>query len=158
LDLVIQLDTIRLRRVTRGELAFYKAQAVSAYAAAFQQAGLGTVDSPPQRMAALINSSAVREALVPALLDWAVCAADKAQGGCLGGGGRQLRAPPARGRGRGLVPAAGGDPQAWAEWAGTADVGSQSVSVLLALGERLRSVRKDAVPFLKRVQQEHPDD
>src|SRR5262249_49283928 len=52
LDLVIQLDTIRLKRVTRGELAFYKAQADRNYAGAFQQAGLGEVHEEPARVAA----------------------------------------------------------------------------------------------------------
>src|SRR5262249_54943039 len=33
-----------------------------------------------------------------------------------------------------------------------------SVSVLLAIGERLRAFRGDAAPFLKRVQEEYPGD
>jgi serine/threonine-protein kinase len=158
LELVRRLNAIRLKRVTRGELAFYKAQADRAYAAAFQEAGLGRVASPPQRMAALINASAVREALVAALLDWAVCAADKAQRGWLLEVVGQTDSDQDVWRERFLDPAAWEDPKALAELARTADVASQSVSVLLALGERLRSVRRDAVPLLKRVQQEHPAD
>ena len=41
LDLVIQLDAIRLNRVTRGELAFYKARANRDYAEAFRPGGAG---------------------------------------------------------------------------------------------------------------------
>src|SRR5262249_62126449 len=79
LDLVIQLDNIRLQRVTGGELDFYKAQANRDYAEAFHRAGLGTVPDPPARVAANINASAVRGALVAALNDWVVCAADRTQ-------------------------------------------------------------------------------
>ena len=158
LHLVIQLDAIRLRRVTSGELAYYKAQADRAYAVAFQEKGPGRVDGPPQRMAALVNASAVREALVAALLDWAVCAVDKAQRGWLLEVARQTDSHPDVWRERVLDQAAWEDTKALAELARTADVANQSVSVLLALGERLRSARRNAVPLLQRVQQEHPAD
>ena len=64
LNIVIKLDTIRLERATRGELAFYKARANSEYRTTFESAGLGTSLSPPSRVASLINASAVRGALV----------------------------------------------------------------------------------------------
>ena len=60
LDLVIQLDNIRLSRVTRGELVFYKAQAARKYEEAFRQAELGKVYDQAQRVAAVVNASAVR--------------------------------------------------------------------------------------------------
>src|SRR5262249_37086245 len=82
-DLVIHLDTIPLKRVTRGELAFYKAQANRDYAEAFERAGLGTSHDLPALVAARIDASAVRGALVAAVYDWAVCAAGKAQRGWL---------------------------------------------------------------------------
>ena len=44
---MIHLDDIRLKRVTRGELAFYKEQANRDYAEAFEQAGLGTSRDRP---------------------------------------------------------------------------------------------------------------
>ena len=47
LDLAIQLDAIRMKRATRGELDFYKAQADREYAATFRKAGLGTSHDPP---------------------------------------------------------------------------------------------------------------
>src|SRR5262249_15351087 len=49
LDLVIQLDAIRLKRATRGELDYYKAQADREYAATFRQAGVGTSPPAPAR-------------------------------------------------------------------------------------------------------------
>ena len=158
LDLVIQLDTIRLKRVTRGELAFYKAQANRDYAEAFEQAGLGTSHDQPSLVAARIDASAVRGALVAAVYDWAVCAADKAQRGWLLEVARQTDSSAGGWRERVLDPAAWEDRSALAELARTAPVASESVSLLLALGERLRAARGGAAPFLGRVQNEHPAD
>jgi serine/threonine-protein kinase len=158
LDLVIHLDTIRLKRVTRGELAFYKAHANRDYAEAFQQAGLGTRHDPPSPVAARIDASAVRGALVAAVYDWAVCAADTAQRRWLLEVARQTDSSSGGWRERVLDPAAWEDLPALAELARTAPVARESVSLLLALGERLRAARGDAAPFLRRVQNEHPAD
>ena len=57
-----------------------------------------------------------------------------------------------------LEPASWEDPQVLAELARAAPVARQSVSLLLALGERLRDVGGDAVPLLKQVQKEYPAD
>ena len=157
LDLVIQLDTIRLKRVTRGELLFYKAQADRDYRTAFQQAGLGSIDDPPSRVAAMIDASAVRGALVAAVYDWAVCAGDEGQGRWLLEVARQTDSSSGGWHKRVLDPAAWDDPTALAELARTVP-GKQSVSLLLALGERLRDTGGDAAPFLKRVQKDHPAD
>ena len=80
LDFVIELDSIRLKRVTRGELLFYKTRANREYAEAFQRAGLGTIarsafprgdlDRPHRRCA--------RRFWLPCTTGL-VCAADKAQ-------------------------------------------------------------------------------
>jgi serine/threonine-protein kinase len=157
LDLMIHLDAIRLKRVTRGELDFYKARANQDYAEAFQQAGLGTIHDPPARVAATIDASAVRGALTAAVYDWAVCA-DKERRGWLLEVARQTDPGSDGWRQRVLDPAAWEDPPALAELARTAPVASEPVSLLLALGERLRAVHGDAAPFLQRVQQEHPAD
>jgi tetratricopeptide (TPR) repeat protein len=158
LDLVIHLDTIRLKRVTRGELAFYKAQANRDYAEAFQQAGLGTIHDQPSRVAVRIDASAVRGALVAAVYDWAVCAADKAQRGWLLEVARQTDSSSGGWRESVLDPAAWEDLPALAELPRTAPVARESVSMLLALGERLRALDGDSAPFLRRVQKEHPAD
>jgi serine/threonine-protein kinase len=158
LELVIDLDAIRLKRVTRGELVFYKEQANRDYAEAFQRAGLGKDHDQPSSVGAMINASAVRGALVAAVYDWAACAADKAQRGWLLEVARQTDSDSDGWRDRALDPAAWEDQRALAELARSAPVARESVSLLLALGERLRAVRGDAAPFLKRVQQEHPAD
>jgi serine/threonine-protein kinase len=156
LALVIRLDTIRLRRVTRGELVFYQARADRDYQAAFREAGLFSAQDPAS-VAAVVKASAVRGALVAALDDWAVCSTDKESRDWLLAVARQAAPDPEGWRRRILDLAAWDDPAALARLARTVP-GSQSVSLLLALGERLRAKGGDAAPFLKRVQKEHPAD
>ena len=157
LDLVIKLDAIRLKRLTHGELAFYKAQADQAYAEAFPRAGLGKLHDRPSSVASKLSASAVRGALVAAVHDWAVCATGRAERDWLLEVARQAE-PEADGwRDRILDPAVWDDPGALAELARTVPE-RLSVSMLLALGERLNAVGGDAPSFLKRVQKEHPAD
>src|SRR5262245_34841394 len=73
----MKLDAIRLRRVTSGELVFYKSQADQDYEITFAQAGMGTLRDDPTTVAAAVKGSAIREALVAALDDWVVCAANQ---------------------------------------------------------------------------------
>src|SRR5262249_21629812 len=112
----------------------------------------------PGGAAARVNASAVRGALVAALLDWAVCAPDKEQRGWLLEVVRQTGADddPSAWRERVLSPAAWEDPQALAELARAAPLAAQPAPLLLALGERLRTTGGEAVPLLSRGQEEHP--
>jgi serine/threonine-protein kinase len=158
LDLVIQLDNIRMKRVTHGQLAFYRAQSDQAYQKVFQTAGLGSVHDQPQSVAAAINASAVREALVAALDDWSVCATTHEQRAWLLEVARHAVPDPDGWRQRILDPSAPENPAALIELARTVPVESQPVSLLLALGERLTIADKNAIPFLKRVQREYPAD
>ncbi len=131
---MIHLDNIRLKRVTRGELAFYKARANRDYAEAFQHAGLGTSHDQPSSVAARIKRIGRARALVAAVHDWAVCAADKAQRGWLLEVARQTDSSSDDWRERVLDPAAWENLPALAELAETAPVASEPVSLLLALG------------------------
>jgi serine/threonine-protein kinase len=158
LELVMKLDDIRLRRVTRGELAFYKAQANGAYADAFEGAGLGTAREDPAMVAARVKASAVRPALVAALDDWAVCGGDKDERDWLLAVARQADPDPAGWRDRILDPKTWDDAAALTELAGTVPVEGQPVSLLLALGERLRAAGGEAEPLLRRVQKEYSAD
>ena len=157
LSLVMKLDAIRLKRLTHGELAFYKEQANRDYAEAFRQSGLGTAKDPPTSLATTINASAVRGAIVAAVHDWAVCAAHEAERDWLLEVARQADPDPDGWRDRILDSAAWDDPAALAELAQTVPE-TLSMSLLLALGERLKAVGGDAPSFLKRVQREHPAD
>jgi serine/threonine-protein kinase len=157
LDLVMRLDAIRLKRATRGELVFYKAQADRDYQAAFREAGLDPFHDRPEAVAAVVRDSAVRWALVAALDNWATCVTDKRRRDWLLEAARQADTDPEGWRRRILNPAVWDDPAALARLARTVP-GSQPVSLLQALGERLWAVGGDAGPLLKRVQQGHPAD
>jgi serine/threonine-protein kinase len=158
LDLVIELDRIRLSRLTSGNLALYKTKADRDYTRAFADSGLEKVHDPPDRVAARIQVSAVRLALMAALDDWAVCATDKDRRDWLLAVARQADPDQQGWRDRIRAPASWEGPAALAELARTVPVSGQSVSLLLALGERLGAAGGDARAFLKRVQTEHPAD
>ncbi len=158
LDLAAHLDAIRLQRATRGELDYYRMQADREYAATFQQPGLGTRNDRPADVATRIARSPVSGALVAALYDWSVCAADRGQRGWLLQVARQAKSIPGEWHERVLSPAVWEDRHALVELTEAAPITSEPVSLLLALGQRLRMVGGNAVPFLRRVQQEHPAD
>ena len=158
LELVVRLEAIRLKRVTGGELDFYKARADREYAEAFREAGLGVADAPAARLADNIAGSAVREALAATVYDWAVCAADAPRRRWLLEAARQTDGAPDDWRKRALDPAVWDDERALTELARTAPAALEPAGLLLALGERLRAVGGDAVPCLKLAQQEHPAD
>src|SRR5262249_36876138 len=76
-DPVIELDRIRQGRVTSGRLVFYLTKADRDYAKAFGDSGRGEVHDLSDRVAARVQASAVRVALMAALDDWTVCATNK---------------------------------------------------------------------------------
>ena len=160
-----RLDAIHLNRVAvvggRFDAPHNRGRADQEYAAAFREAGFGQVGDDLAAFAARVESSTVRDELVAALDDWAVCA------GRAGDAGRQrwlllvLRRAdpnPAQVRQRLRDPALGQDRAALLELAKTALAMKPSAQLLAALGERLREAGADAVPFLQRVQQEYPGD
>jgi serine/threonine-protein kinase len=158
LDLVIELEKIRLRRMTRGDLPYYRVQTDRAYTHTFQQTGLGTIQDQPSRVAGLIRSSAVRGALVAALLDWAVCASNPEQRGWLLEVVRQSKSDSSSWREQVLAPTAWDHVPRLSELARTAPVESEPIPLLLAFGERLMALHGDAAPYLQKVQKEHPTD
>jgi serine/threonine-protein kinase len=157
LALVMRLDAIRLSRATGGELIFYKGQADRDYQAAFGEAGLGGEGLPSVSVAERVKTSSVRSALIAALDDWAVCASDKGRRNWVLDVARQADPDPDGWRDRIRNPATWDNRTALDDLARTVPAG-QSVSLLLALGERLKALRGDAPTFLRRVQKEHPAD
>jgi serine/threonine-protein kinase len=158
LDLVTELNRIRLSRVTSGNLALYKTKADRDYTKAFGDAGLAKVPDPPDLVAARVHGSAVRVALMAALDDWAVCATEKDRRDWLLAVARAADPDPHGWRDRIREPASWEDQAALDELVRTVPVGEVSVPLLLALGERLRAARGDAPAFLRRVQREYPAD
>jgi serine/threonine-protein kinase len=158
LDLVIELDRIRLSRVTSGNLALYKTKSDRDYTKAFGDSGLAKVHDPPDVVAARVHGSTVRVALMAALDDWPVCVTDKDRRDWLLAVARKADPDPHGWRDRIRDPAVWKDRAALDELATAVPVSKQPVPLLLALGERLGAAGGDAPAFLKRVQSEHPAD
>jgi serine/threonine-protein kinase len=159
LDLVVELEQIRLNRETSaGYLAYYKAQADQEYLRAFEASGLAKLQDSSGNVAARVRKSAVRVAIIAALDDWAVCAVDKTRRDWLLAIARETDDDPKGWSDRIRAPATWDDLAAISQLAERVPVEEQSVSLLLSLGERLRTAGGDATEFLKRVQKEHPAD
>jgi serine/threonine-protein kinase len=156
LDLVDTLAVIRSERaaVTRSE--FNTPDVDRQYQDAFRNAGVGTVDEPPERVAARVHASPVRAALLAALDDWAFCFNDEPRRLWLLNVTRRADPDPWRDRVR--------DANNWRnldalnELASRADLGRESVPLLLVLGGLLDVNGGDAVSFHRQVQLAHPGD
>ena len=161
---LVRLEAIRLNRWTLVEghhnhaalLRFNKARADRDYAEAFRDHGLGEPPNDPQGVAARVRASKWAAHLVAALDDWAVCAADPARQDWLLEVARRADPDPWRDRVR--DPAVWRDGKALAELARAAPLPEQPVPLLLALGERLSATGEDGVGFLRRVQEQYPED
>jgi serine/threonine-protein kinase len=159
LDLVIELDRIRLSRATSSRtLPYYQSRADRQYVTAFENAGLVKAQDAPDLVAARVNASAVRVALLSALDDWAVCATDKSHRDWLLTIARLTDRDQLGWSDRIRESATWDDRAVLTQLAETVPVSGQSVSLLLALGERLGAAGGDATSFLKRVQKDHPAD
>jgi serine/threonine-protein kinase len=161
---LVRLETIRLNRCTlveghynhAGLLRFNRARADRDYAEAFRDHGLGTPPDDPQGVAARVRASKWAAHIVAALDDWAVCAVDPARQDWLLGVARRADPDPWRDRVRDA--AVWRDGKKLSELAQAAPLPDQPVPLLLALGERLSATEEDGVVFLKRVQEQYPDE
>jgi serine/threonine-protein kinase len=156
LDLAMKLDGIRLGRLTNGQLPYYKSQTSHHYAAAFLQSGFGKTLDDASGVGARIRASAIREALVAALDDWAVCAMSDDERRWLLQVAQIADPDPTGWSARIRDSRSWSDAAVLRELSTSTPVAAQSVSLLLALGERIRDADGDAPAFLKRVQKEHP--
>ncbi len=162
--LVARADAIHLNRATlaegrfnpAAERRFNNARADRDYESAFREAGFGAIGDDPAGVAARVAASAVREPLVAALDDWAICAADERRRAWVLGVAR--KADPDAWRDRARDPAAWEDRTALAEIGPAAPVAEQPAPFLVALGERLHDLGGDGSALLARVHQEQPDD
>jgi serine/threonine-protein kinase len=162
-ELLVRLEAIHLNRFTLAEgrlshaaqMRFNKARADRDYADAFRGQGLGEPANDPARAATRVRAFKWAAHLVTALDDWAVCAADPARQDWVVDVARQADPDPWRDRVRDL--AAWRDGKALAELARAAPQ-QQAISLQLARGERLTACGEDGVGFLRRVQEQHPDD
>jgi eukaryotic-like serine/threonine-protein kinase len=162
LELLTRLDTIRLRRsVLPGkDYEMDTAQADRDYEEAFRSAGLGIVQEEARVVAVRVGNSPARMALVAALDDWAVCTPDSRRRAWLLRVARLADPDPWRDRVRDPSPEAWSDRARLGELAREAPVAQESVQLLVALGGLIQKAggREDAIAYLRRVQQAHPED
>jgi serine/threonine-protein kinase len=163
LDLVDRLDAIRLKRVTSVEERFSNAHFSNAradqdYETAFRDAGLGKIHGDAKAVAARVKASAVRDALLAALDDWAVSVTARDRRSWLLEVARCADPDPAAWRDRARDPLVWEDGAELAKLTRTAPVADRSVHLLAALAQRLQATGGDAIGFLRRVQREHSAD
>jgi serine/threonine-protein kinase len=158
LELVTELDNVRLTRLTGGNLAYYKADADRRYADAFAKSGLAKVNDAPDEVARRVKASAVHLALNAALDEWAVCSSDKRLRDWLLTISRKADHESLDWGDRIRDSAQWNNQVAMSELAKTVPTSRIAVSLLLALAERLAAAHGDPTAFLKRVQRDHPND
>jgi serine/threonine protein kinase/tetratricopeptide (TPR) repeat protein len=160
LDFVMQLDNIRLKRVTGGLLAAYRARAHREYASAFEKAGIGAFRDEPSSVAATINSSAVKGALLETLYDWVACASETAQRSWLLEVARHAdsRLELWQESPQVLDAATWENRAALTKLTQAGPAATQSVSLMLSLGEIAIATGGEATLFLQHVQKAHPAD
>jgi len=163
LQLVPRLDRIRLDRLDRKEQT--KDHADEAYETTFVEARLGRVGDDPADVALRIRALPIRNALVAALDDWSLCfhlsnQVDPAltrRAGWVLEVARRSDPDPSGWHGRAR------DPRNWNaksldELTRSAPIEDNSVSLLIAIANRLQEAEGDPIPFLTRLQAAHPDD
>jgi tetratricopeptide (TPR) repeat protein/serine/threonine protein kinase len=151
LGLVKRLDDVRLKRATIVEGAFDAAGANKGYEEAFREAGMGEVGGDTAAAADWVRGTAVSEALVAALDDWASCTGGRRRAWLLE---VARRADPAFAGVR--DPAVWEDPAELARRLGGGQEVKQSPQLLAVLGWLLRGREREEL--LRRAQERHPGD
>ncbi len=157
LALAERLRAARFLRVGIASGELDHAAADREYALALEEHAIGAVGDEPARVAERIRGSRVKDALVTALDDWAVCARAADRIDWVLSVVRRADPDPAwRDVVRDLSVAT--DASALQDLVDAADVAKQPVSALLVLASRMRGAGIDSADFLRRVQLEHADD
>jgi serine/threonine-protein kinase len=133
---------------------------VRPYEEAFRGAGLGQVTDAPEVVAARIRDSDIRHALVAALDQWSGLTRDPGRLRWVLGVARlaDTDPDPTGWRARARDPDVRGNSASIAEAIHNARAADQPVQLLLALDKHLVSNSPERLPFLRRIQQAHPDD
>jgi serine/threonine-protein kinase len=158
LKLAASLDAVRLGRATRlgDKLAFKRSD--EEYETAFHTAGLGSPQDAPDVVAARVQASNIRNALVAALDDWAACTRDPRRQGWVLAVARQADRDSTGWRSRARDPLTWTTKETLAEVVAETPVAGQSVPLLLALAMHMKSLGADPTRFLTRVQRAHRGD
>ncbi len=152
-----RLDAIRMDRCVLVDGHFDRLRSDREYEEAFRSAGLSPFGEEAKVVARCINESPARAALVAALDDWAVCAANRLRCASVLAVARLADPDPWRTCAR--DPLTFWNLASLKELTTDAPIPGQSVQLLVAVGERLHTADpKAALPFLRTVQQAHPGD
>ncbi|OWK39482.1 serine/threonine-protein kinase [Fimbriiglobus ruber] len=158
LQLAARLETIRLNAFSRSGEYLDFAPADKNYEIVFREAGFGQLHDNPQAIVAKVQESHIGNALVAALDHWSTSTNDLHRQAWL----LKVAAhsDPDRSEWRTLArdPDIRKDEVALAKLLDRAPVHEQSAALLLALAKYWRAKGKDPVPFMRRVQQAHPND
>jgi len=161
LDLVEKLDEIGVVRATllnADDPAWHpKAQAAKEYESLFASSGIGKMTDEPAAIARSIGASEIKQPLIAALDDWAVCEREASRRNWVLEVARLGGAPDQEWENRCRNPATWTDRTQLLELCNRAPNVKASVQQLRALGDRLALTRLDATAFRLRVQAGHVD-
>jgi tetratricopeptide (TPR) repeat protein/tRNA A-37 threonylcarbamoyl transferase component Bud32 len=152
-ELVEQLEGIRMARAGWLEHQFDDAWADRDYARIFAEAGLGQEGDPIQAVAERVGASVLRGPLLGALDDWASCARSEVRRAWVLAVAR--RADPHPWRDRARDPALWGDREALVQLAAQPEAEEQPPPLVAAVAIRLGDARAG---LLRRAQARHPND
>ncbi len=158
-DLVRRLAAIRMDRISKTEAG--AAHWPGEYEKAFRQAGLLDMDDAPQVAASKLGESDIKDALVAAIDDWALCDYvndDRRGEAWLLEVARRSDPDPQGWRDRLRDPSVRRNQQELARLADSAEMDEAPVNLLISLGELMWRTEGDAVPFLHAIQRHHPND
>jgi tetratricopeptide (TPR) repeat protein len=158
MGLVARLDAIRLGRYSSNGGDFDLRRADSEFEAAFVKVGIGRVKDDARAVAARVNASNIRKALVDALDEWSEIAAEPSRRDWLVTVAREADHDPTGWRDRARDPSNWKSEEALARLLQTAPVADDYVRLLWMIGDHWRLLGRDSIPFFKRVQQAHPGD
>ncbi len=155
IQLVDQLDLIRLKRADPHPGVDRFKTAAASYEQLFRETGLLTLEEAPQSAAERILSTDVAPAILVAIDDWSLFAQPK-RSEWLREVARLTDVDTSNTALRDALNQT--DPTVLVNLAADITIEGQSVALMVLIGQVILQKDGDAVPFLKRVQQVHPDD
>lgn len=163
LDLVLRLDAIRIGRSTLlgtdHELRENWKRSARDYQSAIHDAGVGSPGEDVAIVASRIAGSRIKDAIVRALDDWAICVIDDpSRREWLLAVATSADPDPTGWRDRVRDPTIWSDAAASAELAAHVPLDGASIPLLLGLADRLERSGGDSTPFLRGLSTRHPDD
>lgn len=156
LDLVERLESIRLHRADTIPGVDNFIVAAGAYEVAFREANIFEAGIDPKTIADRIKGTAIAPAIVAAIDDWTICVPKSEEKQYLMDVAQLADTNPSNSALRNHLLRS--DPQALQEVVSKIVIKDQSMSLMINLSERIRQIGGNSVPFLKRMQEIHPED